>query len=146
MKKNNIEDIYQLSPMQQGMLFHTLYAPDSGIYCQQFSCSFTGVLDVEAFGAAWQHVVQRHVVLRTAFIWERSDKPLQVVYRQVKVPLEIHSWLGVSPEQQQQQLATFFEKDQHLGFLLSRAPLMRLTLIQMSDDVYEFVWSYHHIL
>ncbi|KAB8321062.1 non-ribosomal peptide synthetase [Tolypothrix campylonemoides VB511288] len=146
MKKKNIEDIYQLSPMQQGILFHTLYAPSSGVYCQQFSCTFTGSLDVEAFTAAWQQVVARHVVLRTAFIWERQDHPLQVVYRQVKLPLEIHSWLGLPADKQQQQLASFLEKDQQRGFQLDKAPLMRLVLIQMSDDVYQFVWSYHHIL
>ncbi|NEU73789.1 non-ribosomal peptide synthetase [Hassallia byssoidea VB512170] len=146
MKKNNIEDIYQLSPVQQGMLFHTLYAPSSGVYCQQLSCTFTGRLDVQAFDAAWQQVVARHVVLRTAFIWERQDQPLQVVYRQVKLPVEIHSWIGLSPDEQQQQLQAFLESDRQRGFQLSKAPLMRLTLIQMSEDVYQFVWSYHHIL
>ncbi|NEQ19094.1 MAG: hypothetical protein F6K28_04055 [Microcoleus sp. SIO2G3] len=146
MKKNNIQDIYQLSAVQQGMLFHTLYAPSSGVYCQQFSCTFTGNLDVEAFSAAWQQVVARHVVLRTAFIWERQDQPLQVVYRQVKLPLEIHSWIGLSADEQQQQLQAFLESDRHRGFQLTKAPLMRLFLIQMSDDVYQFVWSYHHIL
>ncbi|BAY50309.1 amino acid adenylation domain-containing protein (plasmid) [Scytonema sp. HK-05] len=146
MKKNNIEDIYQLSPVQQGMLFHTLYAPDSGVYCQQFSCTFTGKLDVDAFTAAWHQVVARHVVLRTAFIWERQDVPLQVVYRQVKLPVEIYSWTGLSADEQQQQLQVFLESDHHRGFELSKAPLMRLAVIQMSDDAYRFVWSYHHIL
>ncbi|MBW4636041.1 MAG: amino acid adenylation domain-containing protein [Iphinoe sp. HA4291-MV1] len=146
MKKNNIEDIYQLSPMQQGMLYHALYAPHSGVYCQQFSCTFTGKLDVQAFEQAWQQVVARHVVLRTAFIWERQDQPLQVVYRQVKLPVEIYSWLDLSPDEQQQQLKAFLEKDRQLGFEVSKAPLMRLTLIQMSSDVYQFLWSYHHIL
>ncbi|GAB1538793.1 hypothetical protein NUACC21_14570 [Scytonema sp. NUACC21] len=145
MKKNNIEDIYQLSPTQQGMLFHTLYASEFGVYCQQFSCTFTGFLNVEAFGTAWQQVVARHAVLRTAFIWER-DVPLQVAYRQVKLPLEIHSWLGLPPNEQQQQLQAFLESDRKRGFQLTKAPLMRLTLIQMSENVYQFVWSYHHIL
>ncbi|KAB8321327.1 non-ribosomal peptide synthetase, partial [Tolypothrix campylonemoides VB511288] len=128
------------------MLFHTLYASEPGVYCQQFSCTFAGDLDVSAFTAAWQQVVARHVVLRTAFTWEYSEVPLQVVMRQVKLPLEIHSWIGLSPQEQQQQLASFIEQDQHRGFQLSSAPLMRLSLIQMSDDVYQFVWSYHHIL
>ncbi|GAB1537692.1 hypothetical protein NUACC21_03430 [Scytonema sp. NUACC21] len=142
----DIADIYPLSSVQQGMLFHTLYASESGVYCQQFNCTFTGSLDVEAFGTAWQQVVARHAILRTAFTWEHSDVPLQVVYRQMKLPLEIHSWLGLSPQEQQQQLANFIEQDQHKGFQLTEAPLMRLTLIQMSENVYQFVWSYHHIL
>ncbi|GAA6614913.1 amino acid adenylation domain-containing protein [Scytonema sp. NUACC26] len=142
----NLADIYPLSSVQQGILFHTLYAPDSGVYCQQLSCTFTGELDVEVFSAAWQQVIARHVVLRTAFTWEHSEQPLQVVYRQVKLPLEIHSWTGLSPQEQQQQLQTFIESEGQRGFQLSVAPLMRLSLIQMSDEVYQFVWTYHHIL
>ncbi|MFQ4162309.1 non-ribosomal peptide synthase/polyketide synthase [Scytonema millei] len=144
--KKPIADLYPLSSVQQGMLFHTLYTPSSGVYCQQFSCTFIGGLDVGAFIAAWQQVVERHVVLRTAFTWEHSEQPLQVVFRQVKLPLEIYSWTGLTSEQQQQQLVSFIEQDRKLGFQLSKAPLMRLTLIQMSDDVYQFIWSYHHIL
>ncbi|GAA6623075.1 condensation domain-containing protein [Scytonema sp. NUACC26] len=75
-----------------------------------------------------------------------EDMPLQVVYRQVKLPLEIYSWIELSPQEQQQQLQTFLECDRQRGFQLSKAPLMRLTLIQTSSDVYQFVWSYHHIL
>ncbi len=67
---NNIEDIYKLSPMQQGMLFHTLYAPDSEVYREQTSCSLKGNLNVSAFQQAWGQVVHRHPILRTAFYRE----------------------------------------------------------------------------
>ena len=75
-----VQDIYELSPMQQGMLFHTLYAPESGVYFEQRNCLLAGPLDVAAFKRAWQTVVERHAVLRTAFYWDEADKPLQVVY------------------------------------------------------------------
>jgi hypothetical protein len=61
----NVEAIYPLSPMQQGMLFHTLYAPNSGMYFEQLVCTLRGTLDVQAFQTAWQRVVERHPVLRT---------------------------------------------------------------------------------
>ncbi|MDF5715443.1 MAG: amino acid adenylation domain-containing protein, partial [Rhizonema sp. NSF051] len=142
----NIADIYPLSSVQQGMLFHTLYAPDSGVYCQQFSCTMTGNVNVEAFTAAWQLVVARHVVLRTGFTSAESDLQLQVVYRQVELPLRVHSWVELSIDEQQQQIQTFLSSDATRSFPLTLAPLMRLNLIQMSADVYQFVWSYHHIL
>jgi hypothetical protein len=95
---NNIEDIYKLSPMQQGMLFHTLYAPDSEVYREQTSCSLKGNLNVFAFQQAWGQVVQRHPILRTAFYWEELSEPLQVVQRQVELSWEQHDWRGLSPK------------------------------------------------
>jgi hypothetical protein len=76
-----VEDLYPLSPMQRGMLFHSLYAPESGVYCTQLSCVLEGDLKLEAFEQAWQQVVDTHPILRTAFVWEGRDKPLQVVQR-----------------------------------------------------------------
>src|SRR5215211_5746287 len=69
MHPENIEDIYPLSPLQQGLLFHTLENPGSGAYVEQLSCALLGPLDLAAFGAAWQSVIDRHPVLRTAFVW-----------------------------------------------------------------------------
>ena len=146
MNKNHIEDIYQLSPMQQGMLFHTLYAPEHPEYIVQLNFSLHGHLNVRAFERAWQQLVARHSALRCAFYWQGQNKPLQVVYRQVKLPVEIYSWRGLDPHEQQQKLEAFLQSDRQRGFQLSEAPLMRLTLIQMEQEVYQFVWSFHHIL
>ena len=74
---NLVEDIYNLSPMQQGMLFHTLQAPDSEVYCEQMSCSVNGNLRVSAFKQAWRQVIQRHPILRTGFYWEEMSERLQ---------------------------------------------------------------------
>jgi len=63
----NIEDVYPLSPMQQGMLFHSLFAPASGVYIQQPNYELHGNLDISAFERAWQ-VVDRHPILRTACV------------------------------------------------------------------------------
>jgi hypothetical protein len=76
----NIETFYPLSPMQQGMLFHSLTAPQSGVYFEQFSCTFKGDLNIAAFNYAWQQVVKRHAVLRTSFAWEGLKEPVQIVY------------------------------------------------------------------
>src|SRR4029079_232292 len=84
----NIEDIYPLSPLQQGILFHCLYAPKSVAYFMQICWTLEGDVQVDAFRHAWQQIVDRHPVLRTRFAWERRDQPLQVVYRKVELPWE----------------------------------------------------------
>ncbi|MCC5624267.1 condensation domain-containing protein, partial [Nostoc sp. CHAB 5715] len=146
MKQNNIEDIYELSPMQQGMLFHKLAAPSSVVYFEQACLTLQTQLDVLAFQKAWQRVVDRHPSLRTSFYWEDLDKPYQIVYRQVDLPWEFQDWRKLSLQEQQKQLKVFLKADGDRGFELSQAPLIRITLIQVADDTYEFVFSFHHIL
>ncbi|MBE2197646.1 MAG: AMP-binding protein, partial [Anaerolinea sp.] len=146
MKSKNIEDIYELSPMQQGMLFHTIDAPETAIYVEQFSYTLQGVIDIPALKRAWQHVVDRHPVLRSSFLWQEIDKPLQIVHKQVTLPFTQHDWRDLSTNEQNPKLNHFLETDRIRGFDLSRPPLMRLALIQLTKNTHQFVWSNHHLL
>jgi amino acid adenylation domain-containing protein/non-ribosomal peptide synthase protein (TIGR01720 family) len=141
-----VETIAPLSPMQQGLLFHTLYEPESTVYFVQLSCTLRGHLNVAAFQHAWQQVIQRHSVLRTGFEWEWLDQPLQMVYQQVDLPWEEYDWRDRSPNEHPQHLQAFRHADRQRGFALSNAPLMRLILIQLDNDSYHFIWSHHHLL
>src|SRR5215469_13797637 len=101
--KKTIEDIYPLSPLQQGLLFHTLYAPGSGVYVEQFVCRVRGALDAQAFVAAFRQVIARHPALRTAYRWKDLDQPLQVVHRHVEFPFEQQDWRALEPLEQQRR-------------------------------------------
>ncbi|MBD2418345.1 AMP-binding protein, partial [Anabaena cylindrica FACHB-243] len=146
MRAKNIEDVYPLSPMQQGMLFHSLYEPTSGTYITQLICDLHGQLNISAFTQAWQQTINQHPVLRTAFVWENLEKPLQVVGQKVNVPWEEQDWRGILPIEQQERLDTLLDTDRKRGFELSKAPLMRLILIRLTDTSYHFAWSHHHLL
>jgi len=145
-KAQNIEAVYPLSPLQQGMIFHTLFAPSSGVYIEQLNCRFHGELDVEAFRRACQAVVDRHSVLRTAFVGESQGELMQVVVKRVKLPFELLDWRGLSDGEQQSRLEGLQQADRAEGFKLARAPLMRLRLIRLGDELHHFVWSHHHLL
>jgi amino acid adenylation domain-containing protein len=142
----NVEDIYPLSPMQQGMLFHTLYTPGSTVYFQQFHWSLRGNLQVAALEKSWQGVLERHPALRTVFVWEGLEQPVQVVRTHVTLPWHFHDWRQLKATDQSNRLATFLEADREQGFDLTKSPLMRLHLIQLDNDRYHFVWSHHHLL
>src|ERR1051326_3903165 len=146
MSVREVEGFYPLSPMQQGMLYHTLYAPESGTYMQQVSCTLKGELNVAAFAHAWQEVIDRHPVLRSGFLWEKLKGPVQLVQRQVKLPLEQQDWQHFSPEQQETELEALLRADRGRGFVLAHAPLLRLFLLQLGTHAYQFIWSHHHIL
>jgi amino acid adenylation domain-containing protein len=146
MSSTNIEDIYFLSPLQEGLLFHAVYTPESGVYFQQLKFRFDGTLDAEAWRRAWLEVVARHPVFRTAFVWEGRDRPLQVVLKKVKIPWQELDWRGIPEEEQHARLEAFLDEDRRRGFDLARAPLLRMTHIRLSDDANEFVCSHHHLL
>ncbi|WP_316432629.1 amino acid adenylation domain-containing protein [Leptolyngbya sp. NK1-12] len=141
-----IADIYPLSPMQQGMLFHSLLAPQSGAYVVQVCFELHEPLAVDRFEQAWQQVVDRHPILRTAFAWEQLEQPLQVVGHSVKLPLQQLDWQSLTAAEQPIQQRALLQQQRIQGFQLNRAPLMRLTLIQKQPSVYTVIWSYHHLL
>ncbi len=146
MKLKNVEDVYPLSPLQQGMLFHTLFSPDAGMYFTQVVLTLEGQMDVEAFQGAWQRVVERHSILRTAFLWEELDEPLQLVRQKVTLPWNCQDWRSIPATEHNTRLDDLLAADRANGFDLARAPLMRFTLLHLSDERHWLLWSSHHIL
>ncbi len=145
-KVNNIEDKYPLSFIQQGMLFHSLYAPHSGVNIEQFICTLHEDVKVSAFKQAWYRIVERHPILRTSLHWEGLKEPLQAVHRQVILPFEEQDWRSLSATQQEHQLKSYLQTDRQRGFQLTEAPLMRLALFRVAQADYQCVWTFHHIL
>ena len=142
----DVEDIYPLSPLQSGMLFKHAFEPESGAYFEQLSCIIDGPLNIDLFRRAWQCAVDRHSVLRTVFIWEASEQPLQVVLRSTELPWDIQDWTNLDSNFQIDKLERFFKGDRNRRFDLKAAPAFRLTLIKLREDHHCFCFSNHHIV
>lgn len=142
----SIEDIYELSPMQQGMLFHTLLSPEVGTYCSQYSIRLRGLIDPDLFYASWQILVDRHPILRTSFEWEGLSRPVQVVHRTVRITKDYRNWQGATVEETIERVKSFLEEDLNRGFELNTPPLLRLALFRIAEGEYELVWTNHHLL
>jgi amino acid adenylation domain-containing protein len=141
-----IEDVYPLSHMQSGMLFHHRYAPESEAYFEQVSCTIRGELDVALFERAWRKVIACHAVLRSVFDWEEFELPVQVVLRTVSLPLQRHDLRHLPPEAQRAAIEDLEASDRRQKFDLSKPPLMRLMLIRLGEHCHRLIWSHHHIL
>lgn len=146
-KKNadNIESIYRLSSLQEGMLFHSLYDAQGEAYIMQFSCDLTN-LDLPAFRNSWDQLLKQHSILRSAFYYDAFNIPVQCVYTHVKMPIELLDLRGYGNDEQQQRVREFEGADSKKTFSFKTAPVMRITLLQLSDDHYRMVWTRHHIL
>ena len=145
-KRGNVEDIYPLTPLQRGLLFHTLFAPDSGIYVEQLGYTIEGELDEAAFRRAWQTVFDRHPVFRTAFVIEDLKEPLQLVRPRIDVPWIDEDWRDVSRADQEARLASLSADHRDRPFALDRPPLTRMALVRLSASTYKFFWTFHHVL
>jgi amino acid adenylation domain-containing protein/FkbM family methyltransferase len=146
MKTEIVESSYTLSPMQHGMLFHSLYAAHSGVYVQQMLCNLREDLHRQAFMRAWERVVERHPVLRTSFRWYGLPEPLQDVHRRVALPVEQADWRALSSDERERRLLEHLRRDRERGFNFTQAPLMRLALLRLADADYQLVWTSHHAL
>jgi amino acid adenylation domain-containing protein/non-ribosomal peptide synthase protein (TIGR01720 family) len=136
---------FALTPMQQGMLFHSLLQPASGLYLTQVSVDLHGPVDTGALHAAWNAVLQRHPVLRHAFAWRGLDAPRQMPQAHCELPWQVHDWRAVAPDRRAGALAEFLAADRQRGFDLAAAPLLRVQLLQ-GDAAHTMVWSHHHLL
>ncbi|KAB0483607.1 non-ribosomal peptide synthase domain TIGR01720/amino acid adenylation domain-containing protein [Pseudomonas reinekei] len=142
--REGLQDLYPLSPMQQGMLFHCLDSPELNPYVNQLSVAVDG-LQVPRFRAAWQALVERHEVLRAAFRWRDGlADPLQAVFAEVELPIEELDWRERSDTEQ--ALSELAAAEQAKGFDLSCPPLMRFVLVRLGEDRYQMIWIYHHLL
>ena len=141
-----IADIYPLSPLQRGLLFHTLYEPSSTVYVTTMSWRISGNLNEEALHAAWSHVVSRHEILRTAFVGHELAEPVQVVLREAPLELRRMDWRDQEPAGHAKRLEEFLESERRAGFDLARPPLMRLCLIRLGEAERRLVWTSHHVL
>ena len=146
MKADDVETLYELSPLQQGILLHTLAAPKSGTYFEQISWTVRGRFDTAAFTAAWQRIVDRHPVLRTSFHSEGLDKPLQIVHRQATLPVDEQDWRGVLPDDREATLQAYLSADRRRGFDLAEAPLLRLGIARLADEAWQVTLGFHHLL
>ncbi|MDB9520160.1 amino acid adenylation domain-containing protein [Roseofilum reptotaenium CS-1145] len=139
-----ITAIYPLSPSQQGMLFESLSASESGVHIEQVVLNLEGDLDMQAWQKAWKSLIDRHEILRTGFLWKDYDKLAQFVLQSVPYELQVEDWRA--EKDIQEKLAQYIRIKQEKGFNLTQVPLLDLSLFRWEDKAYYFVFTVHHVL
>ena len=141
-----IEDVYPLTPMQEGLLLHTLLEPGTGLYYMQDRYRINSALDPERFAQAWQAVIARHEALRASFCWNVGEDMLQVIHKPGSTPIEYLDWSADPESEQEPRLQALLKAEREAGFdLLNQAPF-HLRLIRVGEARYWFMMSNHHIL
>ena len=136
--------LYPATPMQVGLHFESQIDPST--YVVQTALSFRGTLDRHAFRRAWQGVVQRHDILRTAFLDDGEETLHQLVSAQAELPWHEEDWRSLGPHEHETRLEAYRLRDRERGFDFASAPLMRIAVFQLADDCSQVLWTTHHII
>jgi non-ribosomal peptide synthase protein (TIGR01720 family) len=145
-RREEMEGLYRLSSLQEGMLFHSLLEEVAGSYIVQFACVLSG-LDEDLFRRSWMEVLRRHSILRSGFYYDELSIPVQCVYRSVELEVGVKDWRGMSAGEQELLWREYKSGDRTRGFDVGRAPLIRVGLRQIGDGgVYRMLWTSHHLV
>ncbi len=142
----NVADLYPLTPMQQGMLFHALTDSAGSVFVNQMPIQLHGPVVESELRDATERLIARHPALRSAFVWDGLEQPLQVVREQVTLEWASHDWSDLNDADQNRMLEKFLEEDRQRGIDIAAAPLTRLALIQTGDESWLWVWTTHHLI
>jgi amino acid adenylation domain-containing protein/non-ribosomal peptide synthase protein (TIGR01720 family) len=139
----NAEDRYPLSPMQR--LFHSMEAGSAGLGYEDWRFAIDGEVDAPAMRRAWELLLLRHTILRTAFVEDGAEDPLQVVLRDAPLPWREEDLRGMDASAQEDRVRELCRVERERGFDLGAAPLMRVALVRLAKRRYEMLWATHHL-
>ncbi|MEW1896263.1 non-ribosomal peptide synthase/polyketide synthase [Streptomyces albidoflavus] len=142
-----VADVYPLTPLQSGMLFHALNDPEQGSYLEQFTFVLDGADDLDALAGAWGQVINASDALRVSLAWAGLPEPVQVVHREVRVPVARLDWSGRTEAECAALLTALLAEDRAAGMdLAGDGPLTRVALAALPGGGVRVVWTFHHLL
>jgi amino acid adenylation domain-containing protein len=144
--EGHIKDIYVLSPMQEGILFHCLYEKDSPAYFEQMSYRLVGDLDIALVKRSMKVLFERHDILKTAFVYKNIKRPVQVVLKERKPEFYYEDLREKNMQDPGAYIREFKQKDKQRSFDLTKDVLLRIAILQLNNKNYEVIWSFHHII
>ncbi|RXF01352.1 non-ribosomal peptide synthetase/type I polyketide synthase [Pseudoalteromonas sp. PS5] len=142
----NIAELYPVTSMQAGLIYHGLLNTEKDSYINQLNIEFKGKFEIELFKKAWLAVIQRHNILRTAFVGLDRETPLQLVSESIQMDWTHLDWSAKSATEVEHEFADLLQEDKQQGFDFSVPGLMRFFTIKVNATCYKFAWTHHHTL
>ncbi|MDB9510452.1 amino acid adenylation domain-containing protein [Kamptonema animale CS-326] len=143
---DGVEDAYPLALLQLGMLFWSEYSQKSATYHDIFSFRLKAPLDLEAFQNSLQHLANSHAVLRTSFHLSGFSEPLQLVYENVEIPLQIEDLRQLSNSDQKEAIDRWLEAEKKRPFNWEQPPLLRFHIHCLNAEIWQLNLSFHHVI
>ncbi len=142
---DHVKSVCPLTPLQCGMLYHSIAESAPGVDIEQILCTVHEPLDLPSMRLAWHRVMERHAILRTAFQWSDVDQPRQIVHSTTP-DIRWIDWRTFGAEGCRRRMEAFLRQDRARVFDLSQPPLMRVVVFECGADHFQLLWTFHHIL
>ncbi|MFC5184123.1 non-ribosomal peptide synthetase [Actinomadura harenae] len=140
-------EVWPLSPLQEGLLFHARHAEgNADVYVATQALELAGDLDENLLRGAWEAVLARHAALRACFRRRGSGAPVQMIPREVALPWRVVDLSGLPADAADEEARRLAADDRARPFDLTAPPLLRLTLIRLAPDRHRLVLTTHHII
>nr|WP_269724296.1 amino acid adenylation domain-containing protein [Bacillus thuringiensis] len=141
-----IEKIHSLTPMQNGMLYHSLLDPYSQAYFEQIIFSLEGKLDIQKLNQAFNMLIEKYEILRTAFFYKDISMFKQTVLRERNVTIHYEDISKFKEVDKEDYIECLKYKDRNNRFNLTNDCLIRVFIIKEHSDKYKLLFSFHHII
>ena len=143
----DIQDVCLLTPMQEGMLYHYLLDPLSQNYFVQIAYQLKGNIEISVVEDSLNYIMKRYDILRTIFLNEYHQQNIQLVLKERKIDFNYMDIRDeISKGQKDEVIDSYKQADRIKGFNLAKDVLMRVTVLQLGQNEFSFIWSFHHIL
>ncbi len=142
--KDEISHLSKLSPLQEGMLFQSLYG--GTIYVEQMVVDFPLDINLDAVEYCWRRLFEHHSILRTCFFHDRFSIPVQAVYKSIVPLVQKIDFSHFLTAELKQEIRALVRSEKEKGFELSKPPLLRILLVKVNESAYKLVLTSHHIL
>jgi len=136
-KKRRIKDLYELTPMQEGMLYHSLLNIESSAYIGMFILDLKGELDYKYLNESFNKLIERYDIFRTVFVYEKVNRPVQVVLNQQKADVYFEDIVQLSKEDKESFIEDFKIKEKKRNFDLTKEIPIRLSVIKKDENSYK---------
>lgn len=143
---NEAEDIYELAPLQEGMLYHAVADNKSTAYIIQHMFKIDGSIKLDTIKESIRLLALKHEVLRTCILYRETNKPWQIIVKNSKIDYELVKMDGFDEEYQVTECMALAESEVRRGFDLEEDSLLRVKCISLGERGWRLIWSYHHII
>ncbi|WP_066501702.1 non-ribosomal peptide synthetase [Abyssisolibacter fermentans] len=145
--QENIEDIYPMSEIQKGMVFHSMKNTGSCVYHNQmtFQMKYNN-FETNIFKNALTLMVEKHSILRTGFNLDEYKEPLQIVYKNISPDFEHYNISNMKKNDQEKYIQNFLNVDKQRSFEFKKAPLWRIKTFDIgNENIFALLISHHSI-
>lgn len=145
-KRLEIEKVANLTPLQEGMLFHTVMEPESQAYYEQVRMTIRGELNLEALQKSFETLVQRHETLRSNIYHKSASRSRLIVFKERNPTLRYENLTNIPEAEQAEAIRSYADADRNHRYDLSKDLLIRLAVLQTQTNAYTLLLSFHHII